>query len=52
MVKEPSSFKEAIQSPEWIDAINKELMALSDNHTWIITDLPPGKKPIGCKWIF
>lgn len=46
MVKEPSSFKEAVQSPEWVDAINKELMALFDNHTWIITDLPPGKKPI------
>ena len=22
------------------------------NNTWILTDLPPGCKPLGCKWIF
>ena len=22
------------------------------NNTWILADLPPGYKPIGCKWIF
>ena len=21
------------------------------NQTWVLTDLPPGAKPIGCKWI-
>lgn len=21
------------------------------NHTWESADLPPGKKPLGCKWI-
>lgn len=52
MVKEPSSFREAIQHSEWIKAIDNELLALTKNHTWIITDLPPNKKPIGCKWIF
>lgn len=35
-----------------IDAINKELHALIENQTWIITDLPQGKKLIGCRWIF
>ena len=23
-----------------------------ENNTWILTDLPPGCKTIGCKWIF
>ena len=23
-----------------------------ENNTWILTDLPPGCKPVGCKWIF
>ena len=22
------------------------------NNTWIIVDLPPGSKAIGCKWVF
>ena len=22
------------------------------NHTWELVDLPPGSKPLGCKWIF
>jgi hypothetical protein len=22
------------------------------NHTWDLTDLPPRKKPIGCKWVY
>ena len=21
------------------------------NHTWVEVDLPPGNKPLGCKWI-
>ena len=26
--------------------------ALEANHTCSIVDLPPGKHPIGCKWVF
>ena len=22
------------------------------NNTWTITSLPPGKKPVGCKWVY
>ena len=33
-------------------AINKEINALELNNTWYLTDLPKGKKPIGCKWVF
>jgi hypothetical protein len=22
------------------------------NNTWILTSLPPGKKAIGCKWVY
>lgn len=32
--------------------MNAELEALHLNKTWTITDLPQGKKPIGCKWVF
>jgi hypothetical protein len=29
-----------------------EIQALEANHTWILQPLPPGKKPIDCKWVF
>lgn len=50
--EEPRTYKQAIQDPKWVDAMNKELEALHHNKTWIVTDLPLGKKPIGCKWVF
>ncbi|XP_021886843.1 uncharacterized protein LOC110806335 [Carica papaya] len=32
--------------------MNVELRALEDNNTWSIVSLPPGKKPIDCKWVY
>jgi hypothetical protein len=29
-----------------------ELAALEANNTWSLTSLPPGKTPIGCRWIY
>lgn len=43
---------EAIKDQQWIQAMDTELDALKQNPTWIITYLPPGKKPIGCKWVY
>ena len=30
--------------------MDAEIQALEANHTWVLTDLPVGKVPIGCKW--
>jgi hypothetical protein len=30
----------------------EELKSIADNKTWTLTDVPPGKKPIGLKWVF
>jgi hypothetical protein len=30
----------------------EEMRALEKNKTWELVDLPPGKQPIGCKWVF
>ncbi|GKA15706.1 ribonuclease H-like domain-containing protein [Tanacetum coccineum] len=35
-----------------VDAMNAEIEALNENHTWEITNLPPNKKAIGNKWIY
>ncbi|XP_008229790.1 PREDICTED: uncharacterized protein LOC103329135 [Prunus mume] len=51
----PSSFgstKEAASHSHWKDAMQFELAALKANHTWSLTPLPHGKKPIGCRWVY
>lgn len=32
--------------------MNTKIIALEKNHTWEVTSLPTGKKPIRCKWLF
>ena len=32
--------------------MNKEIKALSENHTWDVVPLPHGKKPIGNRWVY
>ncbi|CAL8118438.1 unnamed protein product [Prunus armeniaca] len=49
---EPSSYTEAASHSHWKDAMQFELEALEANHTWSLTPLPPGKKPIGCHWVY
>jgi Reverse transcriptase (RNA-dependent DNA polymerase) len=32
--------------------MKEELYALKKNDTWDIVNLPKGKKPVGCKWVY
>ncbi|XP_019235589.1 PREDICTED: uncharacterized protein LOC109215923 [Nicotiana attenuata] len=52
VLTEPQSFKEAAHDPRWIEAIDQEIRALEENHTWERGYLPKGKKHIGSKWVF
>ncbi|WKA11318.1 hypothetical protein VitviT2T_028828 [Vitis vinifera] len=36
----------------WKEAINDEMDSIMSNQTWELIDLPPGSKPIRCKWVF
>jgi hypothetical protein len=49
---EPQFFHQANKFQHWRDAMNTEIAALEENQTWLITDLPPHKVPIGCKWVY
>nr|GEW66011.1 zinc finger, CCHC-type [Tanacetum cinerariifolium] len=50
----PKTFVEAMKSRDlafWKKEINDEIDSIMGNNTWVLTDLPPGCKPLGCKWI-
>ncbi|RVX06299.1 Retrovirus-related Pol polyprotein from transposon TNT 1-94 [Vitis vinifera] len=48
----PNTIQDAFKISEWKKAVQDEIDALEKNGTWTITDLPVGKRPVGCKWIF
>ena len=51
----PSTCREAEISSEskmWKDAMEEEMSSLHKNNTWDLTELPKGKKVIGCKWVY
>lgn len=52
---EPLSYTEAVSGTErnqWVAAMQEELDSLAENRTWEMTELPPGRKAIGCRWIY
>jgi hypothetical protein len=46
-VFKPQTDNQAVQHACWRGAMNKEIAALESNATWILTELPFGKKPMG-----
>ena len=48
----PNNVQEALDIPEWKNAVFEEMRALHKNKTWEIIDLPTTKRPVGCKWVF
>ncbi|UYV80580.1 hypothetical protein LAZ67_19000797 [Cordylochernes scorpioides] len=51
---EPKTYKEAMDSPNaqfWKEAMNEEMNSLTENDVYECTTLPPGQKPIDCKWV-
>ena len=53
--EEPRTFQEACASKDkahWLKAMKEEMSSLQRNNTWKVVDMTPGKKIIGCKWVF
>ncbi|GJS43237.1 zinc finger, CCHC-type containing protein [Tanacetum coccineum] len=53
--EDPKTFDEAMKSRDvafWKEAVDDEIGSIMENNTWVLSGLPPGCKPLGCKWIF
>ncbi|EIW71771.1 hypothetical protein TREMEDRAFT_27029, partial [Tremella mesenterica DSM 1558] len=52
---DPISPEEAVNGPDgekWLESMEKEISNIESKETWVETVLPPGRKAIGCKWVF
>lgn len=45
-------YTQASQHPGWVHAMESEIQALRDNHTWDVVKLLEGKRALPCKWIY
>ena len=48
----PITYNQAMKHPGWCKNMSDELLALEQNNTWIVTDFPPGKAAIDCKYVY
>jgi len=51
----PEDFDEAMARPDqlvWIAAMNRETASLSERKAYSVSDLPPGRKAIGVRWVY
>ena len=48
----PNHFQDVLATPEWKHAMIEEIKALRKSGIWELTELPKGKRPVGCKWMY
>ena len=41
-----------MKDSNWVEAMQREIVALQSNETWELVDPPPDASIIGCKWVF
>lgn len=52
---DPKTYNQAItgvNKNRWIKAMNEEIESLQQTGTYELSDLPKGRKAIGCKWVY
>ena len=53
--EDPITVEQALSNPDtekWMKAMEAELESLHKNQVWELSELPPGRKPVGSKWVF
>ncbi|GJS03795.1 putative ribonuclease H-like domain-containing protein [Tanacetum coccineum] len=48
---EPSSVAQALNNPDWVEAMQEEMQQFVNQEVWKLVPLPEGKTAIGTKWI-
>lgn len=48
----PKHYSQAVLDEHFREDMRSEINACEENQTWTVEELPPGKKAIGCKWVF
>jgi len=49
---EPSSFKEAMQQPFWVDAMVEEYDSIVRNNVWDVVPRPENKLVVSSRWLY
>jgi hypothetical protein len=52
---EPATYRQAINAPDskqWELAMEEEINSLKKHGTWQLVDLPTGRQPVKCKWVY
>jgi transposase InsO family protein len=49
---EPTNVEEALQDPDWINAMHEELNNFTRNKVWTLEEKPKDARIIGTKWVF
>jgi hypothetical protein len=49
---EPTTYAEAEKDKLWQAAMMEEMASIEMNQTWRLTQLPPGHRAIGLKWVY
>ncbi|GJT61609.1 hypothetical protein Tco_1005142 [Tanacetum coccineum] len=52
IIPNPVEFQRDDHSDDVPKAIDEEIGFIMENNTWVLSDLPPGSKPLGYRWIF
>nr|GEU50728.1 putative ribonuclease H-like domain-containing protein [Tanacetum cinerariifolium] len=50
--EEPKRVNQALEDPNWIEAMQEELLQFKMQKVWVLVDLPYGKRAIGTKWVY
>lgn len=49
---EPTTLRQVMANPEWLQAMQSEYASLIKNDTWVLTTLPHHRKAICRRWVF
>jgi hypothetical protein len=51
---DPANFAKGMEihdAEQWLKAMHEELDSIFKNEVWDLTELPTGRKSVGCKWV-